>query len=109
MDRRKPASNALAGAAELSRFLTALGDPTRQEIVLILSREALNVNELTARFALSRPAVSHQLKVLTDAGVVVRERRGRERVYRVDAARCRAFADQLKEFVQHCCAGRQCC
>jgi DNA-binding transcriptional ArsR family regulator len=93
----------------LGKFLTALGDPTRQRILLLLSRGRLNVGELADRFHLSRPAVSHQLKVLLDAGLLVQERDGRERVYRVDATRCRRFADRLKTFVNACCSGKACC
>jgi DNA-binding transcriptional ArsR family regulator len=89
--------------ADLGRFLTALGDPTRQQIVMLLSRERLNVGELTERFHLSRPAISHQLKVLSDAGLLVQERRGKERVYRLDARRCREFAERLRTFVATCC------
>jgi DNA-binding transcriptional ArsR family regulator len=89
--------------ADLGRFLSALGDPTRQQIMMLLSRERLNVGELSNRFQLSRPAVSHQLKVLADAGLLVRERAGRERVYRVDAQRCRTFVDRLRLFVASCC------
>jgi len=95
--------------SDLGRFLVALGDPTRQQIVLVLSRERLNVGELTERFPLSRPAMSHHLKVLADAGLLLRERQGRERVYRLDAGRCRVFVDRLKEFVARCCSGAQCC
>ena len=98
-----------ADAADLSRFLAALGDPTRQEILLILSREDLNVSELTERFRLSRPAVSYQLKVLADAGLLLGERRGQERIYRVDAGRCQSLVDSLRNFVLRCCAGRNCC
>lgn len=95
--------------AGLSRFLTALGDPTRQGIVLALSRETLNVGELTERFPLSRPAMSHHLKVLAHAGLLVQERRGRERVYRLDRRHCRSAVQALRQFVDTCCAGPACC
>ena len=93
----------------LGDFLTALGDPTRQAILVTLSRERLNVGELTERFSLSRPAVSHHLRILADAGLLRRERQGRERLYTVDAARCRAFAAELKGFIDDCCSGAACC
>lgn len=96
-------------AAGLSRFLIALGDPTRQEILLALSRERLNVSALSERFPLSRPAMSHHLKVLTDAGVLACERDGRERVYRVDVRRFRSFVGALRGFVDACCKGPECC
>jgi DNA-binding transcriptional ArsR family regulator len=93
----------------LGRFLTALGDPTRQRIMLLLSRERLNVSDLADRFHLSRPAISHQIKVLVHAGLLLQERDGRERVYRVDTAKCRKFADELRGFVTTCCSGKACC
>ena len=98
-----------AQSSALGRFLVALGDPTRQQIVMVLSRERLNVGELADRFPLSRPAMSHHLKVLADAGLLLRQRVGRERVYRLDAARCREFAERLRRFIATCCAGRACC
>jgi len=94
---------------ELGRFLIALGDPTRQQIVMALSRERLNVNQLTERFPLSRPAMSHHLKVLSHGGLLVQERQGRERVYRVNVSRCRQLVNQLKGFISTCCAGPECC
>ena len=94
---------------DLGGFLTALGDPTRQQIMLLLSRERLNVGELADRFHLSRPAISHQIKVLVHAGLLVQEREGRERVYRVDAGRCRRFVDRLRGFMTTCCSGKACC
>lgn len=99
----------LADGAALSRALIALGDPTRQAIIILLSREQLTVSQLSERFDLSRPAISHQLKVLLDAGVLRRERHGRERVYRVDARACREFVGRLRDFVDVCCSGQQCC
>jgi DNA-binding transcriptional ArsR family regulator len=96
-------------ATELGGFLTALGDATRQGIVMALSRETLNVGELTERFPLSRPAMSHHLKVLAQAGLLVQERRGRERVYRLDTEYCRTAVEALRRFVNTCCAGPACC
>ena len=95
--------------ADLGRFLVALGDPIRQGIVMALSRERLNVGQLAARFPLSRPAMSHHLKVLADAGLLVRERQGRERLYRLDVKHCRTTVDRLRKFVLDCCAGSACC
>lgn len=111
MDRRATAARIpdVSPLAEVGRFLVALGDPTRQQIVLVLSRERLNVGQLTDRFPLSRPAMSHHLKVLADAGLLLQERHGRERVYRLDAGRCRQLVDQLREFVADCCRSARCC
>lgn len=103
--RRRPAHP----DRELGRFLTALGDPMRQQILWALSQAELNVGVLSERFPISRPAMSHQLKVLSDAGLLVQERRGRERVYRVDTARCKELTERLCRFMQTCCTGKACC
>jgi ArsR family transcriptional regulator, arsenate/arsenite/antimonite-responsive transcriptional repressor len=60
----------------------ALGDTFRQDIVLLLAQhERLNVSQITEQIALSRPAVSHHLKVLLQAGLVQMERVSRENHY----------------------------
>ena len=55
----------------------ALGDPMRQNIILLLGdHEHLNVNGIAERLPLSRPAISHHLKILREAGFVDCEKRG---------------------------------
>jgi DNA-binding transcriptional ArsR family regulator len=95
--------------AGLRRCLAALSDPTRQQIVAVLSRERLNVGQLTERFSLSQPAISHHLRILSNAGLLVQERQGRERLYRLDTACCRGLSDQFRNFMAQCCANAQCC
>ncbi len=58
---------------QCSPALLALGDAVRQDILMILSEcldEGMNVMDITARTNLSRPAVSHHLKILKTAGFV---------------------------------------
>jgi ArsR family transcriptional regulator len=107
MELAQFASEEAAELLDLSRFLVAVGDPIRQQIVLLLSRERLNVNQLTSRVHLSRPAVSHQIKVLADAGLLVQERLGREHVYRVDTRTFRELSAQFQSFADRCCADAQ--
>jgi DNA-binding transcriptional ArsR family regulator len=60
----------------------AMGDPARQQIVLLLAEhERLNVNQITDLMHLSRPSISHHLKVLKDAGMVSIARESRENFY----------------------------
>lgn len=64
-------------------LLSVLSDEKRQEIVLILSEqpEGLNVNAITEKIKLSRPAVSHHLKILKQAGIVDINNKGIENYY----------------------------
>ena len=63
-------------------LFSALGDPMRQNIVMELARvDALTVNQVTDRMPLSRPAISHHLKILKEAGLVSIDRQGTENYY----------------------------
>jgi len=93
----------------MRRCLAALSDATRQQIVSVLSTERLNVSELTDRFKLSQPAISHHLRILSNAGLLVQEREGRERLYRLDTRYCQELADQFRNFMTRCCANARCC
>lgn len=64
--------------------LEALGDSTRRAIFEMLTREPLAVNELAAALPVTRPAVSHHLKVLADAGLLTVHRDGTRRIYAAD-------------------------
>jgi DNA-binding transcriptional ArsR family regulator len=63
----------------------AIADPVRREILQLLRGRALPAGRIAERFEISRPAVSRHLRVLRACGLVVREARGRQRLYRLDA------------------------
>lgn len=68
-------------ATSLDRTFAALGDPARRSIVHTLSLGPATVKELSAPFAMSRPAVSKHLRVLKDAGIVTSDARETELVF----------------------------
>tara|TARA_R110000868_G_scaffold3200_7_gene21131 strand:- start:5 stop:460 length:456 start_codon:yes stop_codon:yes gene_type:complete len=64
--------------AHLDSTFSALADPTRRALLARLDREtSLSVSELAAPFAMSLPAVMKHLDVLSDAGLITREKVGR--------------------------------
>lgn len=68
-----------ATAIELARLLKAVADPARLQLLALLrSQENCEacVCDLTEPLGLSQPTVSHHLKVLADAGILAREKRG---------------------------------
>jgi DNA-binding transcriptional ArsR family regulator len=77
---------------------SALGDPTRRAILQRVADRPRAVGELAGELPVSRPAVSQHLKVLKDARLVVDERAGNRRVYRVDASGLGALRADLEEF-----------
>lgn len=56
-----------------------IADPSRRQMLQLLSRNRLTVNSVARNFAMSRPAVSKHLKILSTAGFISIEREGRER------------------------------
>jgi ArsR family transcriptional regulator, arsenate/arsenite/antimonite-responsive transcriptional repressor len=82
-------------------IFSALGDAFRQDIVMLLAQqERLNVNGIAAQMPLSRPAISHHLKVLLQAGIVKMERVSRENFYSLSVdealATLRLFVEQAE-------------
>ena len=67
-----------ADARELARTVKALADPTRLRLVSLVAAHGGEacVCDLTAPVGLSQPTVSHHLKVLVDAGLMTRDKRG---------------------------------
>ncbi len=57
----------------------AIADPTRREIINLVSRESLNLNTVTGNFKISRPAISKHIKILTECGLIIIKQKGRER------------------------------
>ena len=64
--------------------LDSLGDPTRRAIVERLFDGPKSVGELAKEFPVSRPAISHHLKVLKQANLVADEAVGNRRLYRLN-------------------------
>ncbi|GGG69699.1 ArsR/SmtB family transcription factor [Paenibacillus radicis (ex Gao et al. 2016)] len=67
--------------------LAAIGNETRQSILIALAQQSLGmrVGEIERLTHLSRPAISHHLRVLKDAGIVGVQREGTKNYYRLNA------------------------
>jgi len=57
----------------------AIADPSRRQILQLLSKDSLTINTLAENFDMSRPAVSKHIKILHEAGFITIEDIGRER------------------------------
>jgi len=77
---------------------TALGDPTRLAIFECLVERPRAVGELAREFPVSRPAVSQHLRVLKEAGLVVDQQAGKQRIYQVDQEGLAALRAELDRF-----------
>ena len=87
-----------ADAQTLSRQFAALADPVRLRLVSLLATtggDAVCACDLVEPAGRSQPTVSHHLKVLTEAGLVISERRGRNVWYTVVPAALEALRGAL--------------
>ena len=76
----------------------ALGDPTRRAIFEYLADRPRPVAELARELPVSRPAVSQHLKVLKNAQLVIDQRAGTQRIYRVDPRGLDALRVDVERF-----------
>jgi DNA-binding transcriptional ArsR family regulator len=80
------------------RVFKALADPTRREILGLLSRGRLTVNGIAANFRTSRPAISKHLRLLRGAGLVVTRKQGTARICELNGKPLRAVNDWLRDY-----------
>jgi DNA-binding transcriptional ArsR family regulator len=79
----------------------AIADPTRREIIQLLSKQSLNVNAVADNFDISRPAISRHVRILTECGLLVIRRQGRERFCQADLRKLKQvsdWTDRYREF-----------
>jgi DNA-binding transcriptional ArsR family regulator len=70
----------------LTDVFDALAHPTRRMLIELLSAQERPVSELVDAVGQSQPAVSKQLGVLRDVGLVKSRVHGKQRMYRIEAA-----------------------
>ncbi len=81
----------------------ALADPTRLAVLENVMRQEMTVTDLTARFAVTQPAISQHLAVLRESGLVLHRRDGRQIFYRGDPRGLRPmfrWIDEYRDFWQ---------
>ena len=73
----------------------ALADPTRRELLdALFAEDGQTLVSLTSRFAMTRIAVAKHLRILEDAGLVVTQRRGREKLHFLNVVPIRMIHDR---------------
>jgi DNA-binding transcriptional ArsR family regulator len=88
-----------SSAEEVDRLFHALADTTRRDILRRCTRSEPSVSQLADSYPISFAAVQKHVAVLEQAGLVRKERHGRERLVRTDGdavARARQVLDELE-------------
>ena len=84
--------------AEIDRIFAALADSTRRDIVGRVLHQGSSVSALAQRYEMTFAAVQKHVAVLQRAGLVTKERRGREQIVRGHVHTVRAAAGLLDEY-----------
>lgn len=85
-----------------SDIFAALADPTRKQIIEILStRGKLPATEIYGEFNFSYPAISQHLKVLRNADLVTVEKKAQQRFYQINQQRMTELEVYIHQLTQH--------
>lgn len=100
MSQTREEMKVLAGEIDrCRRILSAIGDENRQHLILemleIGNVNGMRVGEIVEKTHLSRPAVSHHLKVLKEVGIVRMRREGTKNFYYFDS-----HTDAMKQLIE---------
>jgi DNA-binding transcriptional ArsR family regulator len=90
-----------AVAERVAEAMQALSAPSRLLILAELREQSRSVSELVAAVGMEQSAVSHQLKLLRDIGLVVGERQGRRVVYSLYDEHVASLIDQAVWHTEH--------
>lgn len=87
-------------AAEMADFFKLFGDPTRIRILLALGSAELCVGEIAGLLGMNHSAISHQLRLLSRAGLVKSSKRGKNVYYSLGDRHIRNVLIQAFEHIQ---------
>ena len=79
----------------------AIADPTRREIINMISRRPLNLNAVAEKFDMTRQAVSLHVKILEECGLVILKQHGRERVCEARLEKLGEVSEWVERYRQH--------
>lgn len=88
-------------AERVAEAMQGLAAPSRVLILARLRERSQSVSELVAGVSMEQSAVSHQLRLLRDIGLVIGERRGRRVVYSLYDEHVASLIDQAVGHTEH--------
>ena len=76
----------------------AIADPTRRDIITLISRQSLNLNAVAENFDMTRQAISLHIKILQECGLILIKQEGRERYCSIQPKKLAEVADWIEPF-----------
>ncbi|MCK8816432.1 metalloregulator ArsR/SmtB family transcription factor [Natroniella sulfidigena] len=87
---------------ELTELLKAIADQRRLQIIDLLSCGKMCVCDITEQLDLSQPNISHHLKILKNAGLIVATKRGRWVDYQLNRDKLEYLQESLGDVIAEC-------
>ncbi len=85
---------------QLDIVFAALADPTRRSILMMLLEDDMAVTDVAEPFEISLAAISKHLTILTNAGLISQEKRGRVKWCKLEPAALRPASVWMQSFGQ---------
>lgn len=85
---------------DTAKMLRAMSDPKRLRIVDMLSRGELCACKILEEFHITQPTLSHDMKVLSEAGIVKQKREGKNIYYSLNNAALAAMHQTLERMFE---------
>jgi DNA-binding transcriptional ArsR family regulator len=82
---------------QIADVFQVIADPSRRQMLMLLSKDSMTINSIAENFQMSRPAVSKHIKILYNGGFITIKDIGRERhcVLRKDGFK------ELQDFINY--------
>jgi DNA-binding transcriptional ArsR family regulator len=84
----------------LDTTFASLADPTRRDILTRLQECSMNVSEIAEPYDMSLAAISKHLKILEHAKLIIKRRKGKERIVSLEPAAMIEAAEYLRGYEQ---------
>jgi ArsR family transcriptional regulator, arsenate/arsenite/antimonite-responsive transcriptional repressor len=89
---------------ECADFFSAFSDKTRQEIVMIFTKQReFCVNDIASQFSLSRPTISHHLNLLKRAKILSSRKEGKEIYFSINKPYIVEILKSVLKDIDDCC------
>jgi DNA-binding transcriptional ArsR family regulator len=79
----------------------AIADPTRREIIHLISGKPLNLNAIADHFDSARPTISQHIKILTECGLIAIRKLGRERYCEARLSKLAEVSGWVEQYRKH--------
>lgn len=84
----------------MAKIFKALSDPKRVQILDMLSDGEMCACVLLEHFSVTQPTLSHDMKVLIDAGIVKNRRDGQRTLYSLNQKQLKGMQRQMKKILE---------